>query len=199
MAFHENQSPPWQTVKRPCGKRADSSKSQVQSLIFRVTEWGFLSAREVLLGYRSLLKWQFWQRKTRTSTLGRKAIVRKCVCTLNPGCSWVMEAVEASLFLLARTAGFVLPWEDRHLPEIKALPDDATLLGVPSSDSSSCFQTDNVSQELEYRKREVQYLLWEEITKCYSVWLVGTHGNEGKVCGNRLENVKVGLPWWSRG
>ena len=40
MAFHENQSPPWQ--------RADSSKSQVQSLIFRVTEWR-LSAHEVLL------------------------------------------------------------------------------------------------------------------------------------------------------
>ena len=60
-----------------------------------------------------------------------------------------MEAVEASLFLLARTAVLLLPREDKHLPEKNALQDDAVLLGITSSDSSSCFQTENVSQELE--------------------------------------------------
>ena len=57
-----------------------------------------------------------------------------------------------------------LPQEDKHLPERKDLRGDAVLLGVPSTDSSSCFQIDNVSQGLEYGKREVHSLLWEEIT-----------------------------------
>lgn len=38
-----------------------------------------------------------------------------------------------------------LPWEDKHLPEMKTLQDGALLLGTPSTDYSSCFQIDNVS------------------------------------------------------
>ena len=45
-----------------------------------------------------------------------------------------MEAVEASLFLLARTAVLLLPREDKHLPEKKALQDDAVLLGIAGKD-----------------------------------------------------------------
>ena len=68
-----------------------------------------------------------------------------------------------------------MPQEDKHLPERKDLRDDAVLLGIPSTDSSTCFQIDDVNQDLEYGKREVQSLLWEEITMKELQYLVSMY------------------------